>query len=206
MSLCIYCSAIFPRAHQMHSNACRNLLNLTKYELDGFAFCLRIRMHCFSEGLILHVRQHGIVWKYIKWTYSGTEEAYLCSQGRAEVCSHLWEWRQMWNVKLQIFCSQGRGEVRKRHFPYLAMKTIFIRTSDLWQSRLKESAEAKLQIFASPDRDEMRKRNVTSLEVLTEQVRKAELQIFASQGRAEVQKQNFTYLPAKAERKCGSGT
>ena len=30
-----------------------------------------------SEGLILHVRQHEIVWKYIIWTSSGTEEAEL---------------------------------------------------------------------------------------------------------------------------------
>ena len=64
-----------------------------------------------------------------------------------------------------------------------------------------------MQIFGgSPDRDEMRKRNITSLEVLAEQVRKAELQIFASQGRAEAREQNFTYLVVKAERKCGSGT
>ena len=52
----------------------------------------------------------------------------------------------------------------------------------------------------------MWKRNITSLEVLAEQVRKAELQIFASQGRAEVRKQNVTYLVVNAERKCGSGT
>ena len=52
----------------------------------------------------------------------------------------------------------------------------------------------------------MRRRNITSLEVLAEQVRKAELQIFASQGRAEAREQNFTYLAVKAERKCGSGT
>ena len=52
----------------------------------------------------------------------------------------------------------------------------------------------------------MRRRNITSLEVMAEQVRKAELQIFASQGRAEAREQNFTYLAVKAERKCGSGT
>ena len=52
----------------------------------------------------------------------------------------------------------------------------------------------------------MRKWNLTSFEVLAEQVRKAELQIFASEGRAEVREQNFTYLVVKAERKCGSGT
>ena len=71
---------------------------------------------------------------------------------------------------------------------------------------MSESAEGKLQIFGNPGRDEMRKRNFTSLEVLTEQVRKAELQVFASQGRAEVRKQNFTYLAVKTERKCGSTT
>ena len=52
----------------------------------------------------------------------------------------------------------------------------------------------------------MQKRNCKSLEVQTEQVRKAELQIFASQGRAEAREQNFTYLAVKAVRKCGSGT
>ena len=97
----------------------------------------------------------------------------------------------------------------RRNFSYLAMKAECSwrsRSSDLWQSRLSESAEAKLQIFGSPGRDEMRKRNFTSLEVLAEQVRKAELQIFASKGRAEAREQNFTYLAVKAERKCGCGS
>ena len=99
--------------------------------------------------------------------------------------------------------------MRRRNFPYLAMKAECQwrnRSSHLWQSILSESAEAKLHIFESPSRDEMRKRNFTSLEVLAEQVPKAELQIFASQGRAEVWEQNFKYLTVKAERKCGSGT
>ena len=34
-------------------------------------------MSRLSEGLILRVRQHEIVWKYIIGTYSGTEEADL---------------------------------------------------------------------------------------------------------------------------------
>ena len=50
---------------KLNSDTCRNLLNLTKCELDGFDFCLRIRMPRLSGGLILHVRQHEIVWKYI---------------------------------------------------------------------------------------------------------------------------------------------
>ena len=98
--------------------------------------------------------------------------------------SHIWQWRQ--NVS---------------------------RSSDLWQSRLSESAEAKLQIFGSPGRDEMRKRNFTSLEVLAELCQsrqsgsaEAELHIFGSQGRTEVWKWNFTFLTVSAERKCGHGT
>ena len=110
--------------------------------------------------------------------------------------------------------SQGRREVWRRNYLYLAMKAECWwrgRSSDLWQSRLSESA----------GRDEMRKRNFTSLEVLAEQVRKAELDlcqsrqsgsagaklhIFGSQGRAEVRKHNFTFLAVNAERKCGRAT
>ena len=63
---CIYCSAMFPCVREITlGDTCRNLLNLTKCELDGFDFCLRIRMPRLSEGLILHVRQHEIVWHYI---------------------------------------------------------------------------------------------------------------------------------------------
>ena len=51
--------------------------SVTKCELDDFDFCLRVRMPRLSEGLILHVRQREIVWKYIITTYSGTEEAEL---------------------------------------------------------------------------------------------------------------------------------
>ena len=49
---------------KLHSDTCRNLLNLTK-QIDSFDFCLRIRMPRLSKGLIFHVRQHEIVWKYI---------------------------------------------------------------------------------------------------------------------------------------------
>ena len=149
-------------------------------------FCLRIRMPRLSEGLILHVRQHEIVWKYIIWTYSGTEEA------------ELWQSRQS-----------------RSAFTSLGMKAdLKCETTDLLQSRQKGSVEAELPIFgnesrvlvekpifrslavkierkcrsetANLGRDEMWKRNFRSLPVKTEQ--------------------NFTYLAVKAERKCGSGT
>ena len=94
-------------------------------------------------------------------------------------------------AELPIFGNEGRVLVEKPIFRSLAVKT----------ERKCRSETANL---GSPGRDEMR--NVTSLEVLAEQVRKAELQMFASQGIAEVRKQNFIYLAVKAERKCGSGT
>ena len=144
--------------------------------LDGFDFCLRIRMPRLPEGLILQVRQHEIVWKYIIWAYSETEEADLWQSGKTEVRSHLLEWRQIWNVKLQIFCSQGRREVRRRNFPYLAMKAdLKCETTDLLQSRQKESAEA-------------------------------ELPLFGSEGRVLVEKPIFRSLAVKIERKCRSET
>ena len=165
-------------------------------------FCLRIRMLRLSEGLILHVRRHEIVWKYINWTYSGTEEAELWQsrQSRSTFTSlgmkadlkcettDLLQSMQKGSVEaeLPIFGNEGRVLVEKPIFRSLAVKTE--------------------RIFGSPGRDEMWKRNFTSLEVLAEQVRKAELQIFASKGRAEAREQNFTYLAVKAERKCGCGS
>ena len=132
-----------------------------------------------SEGLILHVRQHEIVWKYIIWIYSGTEEAerWQSRQSRSAFTSlgmkadlkcettDLLQSRQKGipEAELPIFGNEGR---------VLVEKPIF---RSYWQSRLSDSAEAKLQIFGSPGRDEMRKRN-------------------------------FTYLAIKEEWKCGSGT
>ena len=164
-------------------------------------FCLRIRMLRLSEGLILHVRRHEIVWKYIIWTYSGTEEAeqkyvhIFGNEGRSE----------MWNYRSFAVNAEGKCGGGTSHI-WQWRQSVSGEADLLWQSRLSESAEAKLQIFGSPGRDEMRKWNFTSLEVLAEQVRKAELQIFASKGRAEAREQNFTYLAVKAERKCGCGS
>ena len=163
-------------------------------------FCLRIRMPRLSEGLILHVRQHEIVWKYIIWTYSGTEEA-------EQKCVH-------------IFGNEGRSEMwNYRSFAVKAKGKCGGGTTHIWQWRQSVSGEADLQIFGSQDWAKVQKRNCKSMEVqaemkcgsgtfevLAEQVRKAELQIFASQDRAEVREQNFTYLAVKAEQKCGGGT
>ena len=98
---------------------------------------------------------------------------------------------QVRKVELQIFGSQGRAEVRKQNFTYLAVKAerkCGSGTSHFWQSMQNESAEVELQIFGSKDRAE------------------EALQFFGSQGRAEVWKRNFRSLAVKTERKCGSST
>ena len=172
-------------------------------------FCLRIRMPRLSEGLILHVRQDDIVWKYIIWTYSGTEKAELWQsrQSRSAFTSlgmkadlkyettDLLQSMQKGSVEaeLPIFSNEGRVLVEKPIFSSLAVKTerkCRSETANLWKSRQRWNAEA----------------DFTSLEILAEQVWKAELQIFASQGRVEARELNFTYLAVKAERKCESGT
>ena len=97
---------------------------------------------------------------------------------------------QVRKTELQIFASQGRAEVRKQNFTYLAVKaerTCGSETSHFWQSRQNESADAELQIIGSKDRAE------------------TELKIFGSQGRAEVRKQYIGSLAVEAEQKCGYG-
>ena len=54
----------YTRIHVKNVKNVKNLLNLTKCELDGFDCLLANKMPRLSEGLILHVRQHEIVWKY----------------------------------------------------------------------------------------------------------------------------------------------
>ena len=83
---------------------------------------------------------------------------------------------QVRKVELQIFASQGRGEVRKQNFTYLAVgaeRKCGSGTSRFWLSVQNESADVELQIFGSKDRAE------------------AELQLFGSQGRAEMRKRNI---------------
>ena len=134
-------------------------------------FCLRIRMPRLSEGLILHVRQHEIVWKYIIWTYSGNEEAELWQsrQIRSAFTSlgmkadlkcettDLLQSRQKGGVEaeLPIFGNEGRVLVEKPIFRSLAVKIeqkCRSETANLWKSRQRWNAEAELHIFGSPGR------------------------------------------------------
>ena len=183
---------------------------------------LRIRM---PEGLLLHVRQHEIVWKYKIWTYSGTEEAELwhSRQSRSAFKSlgmkadlkcettDLLQLMQKGSVEAEfpMFGNEGRVLVEKPIFRSLAVKTerkCRGETANLWKSRQRWNAEAELHIFGSP--------GITSAESGTSDLCQsrqsgsagAELYIFGSKGRAEVRKRNFTFLAVNAERKCGRGT
>ena len=171
-------------------------------------FCLRIRMPRLSEGLILHARQHEILWKYIIWTYSWTEEAefWQSRQSRSAFISLGMkadlkcettdlQSRQKGSVEaeLPIFGNEGRVLVEKPIFRSLAVKIerkCRRETTNLWKSRQRWNAEAELHIFGRPGR--------TSAESGTSDL--------CQSRRAEVREQNFTYLAVKAERKCGSET
>ena len=85
---------------------------------------------------------------------------------------------QVRKAELQIFASQGRAEVRKYNFTYLAVKAerkCRSGTSHFWQPMQNKNADV-------------------------------ELHIFGSQGRAEVWKRNFRSLAVKTDQKCGSST
>ena len=160
-----------------------------------------------SEGLILHVRQHEIVWKYIIWTYSGTEEAELWQSRQSKSAftslgmkvdlkcetTDLLQSRQKGSAEaeLPIFGNEGRVLEEKPIFRSLAVKIerkCRSETANLWKSKQRWNAEAELHIFGSPGRTSA---DFRCLPVKTER---------------KCGKQNFTYLAVKAERKCGSGT
>ena len=155
-------------------------------------FCLRIRMPRLSEGLILHVRQHEIVWKYIIWTYSKTEEA------------ELWQSRQS-----------------RSAFTSLGMKAdLKCETTDLLQSRQKGSVEAELPIFGNEGRVLEEKPTFRFLAVKIERkcrsetgnLWKAEMKCGSGishlwkSWQNKCGKRNFRSLPVKTERKYGSRT
>ena len=220
---------------KLHSDTCRNLLNLTKCELDGFDFCLRIRLPRLSEELILHVRQHEIVWKYIIWTYSGTEEAEVWQWRQSRSASTSWKWRSTDRLQsrqqgsaeaeLPIFDNEGRVLVERPIFRFLAVKIerkCRSETAYLWKSRQRWNAEAELHIFGRSGRTSAESGTSDLCQSRQSGSAEAEHYIFGSQGRAEVRKRNFTFfgnhcrtkvrtwnfrsLAVKTERKCGSGT
>ena len=83
-------------------------------------------------------------------------------------------------AELHIFGSQGRAEVRKRNFTFLAVnaeRKCGRGTSDLWQSRQSGNAEAGTSGL-------WQLRQSRSVE--------AEFQIFSRQDRAEVQPSTLT--------------
>ena len=165
-------------------------------------FCLRIRMPRLSEGLILHVRQHEIVWKYIIWTYRRTEEAELTSLGmKADLkceTTDLLQSRQKGSVEAEIpiIGNKGRVLVEKPIFRSLAVKIerkCRSETENLWKSRQRWNAEAELNIFWSPGRTSAESGTSDLCESRQSGSGGAELHIFGSQGRAEVRKRNFTF-------------
>ena len=184
-------------------------------------FRLRIRMLRLSEGLILHVRRHEIVWKYIIWTYSGTEEAELWQsrQSRSTFTSlgmkadlkcettDLLQSMQKGSVEaeLPIFGNEGKVLVEKPIFRSLAVKTerkCRSETANLWKSRQRWNAEAELHIFGSPGRTSAESGTSDLCQSRQSGNVEAEHQVFGSQGRAEVWKRNFRSLAVKTERKC----
>ena len=169
-------------------------------------FCLRIKMPRLSEGLILHVRQHEIVWKYIIWIYNGTEEAELWQsrQSRSAFTSlgmkadlkckttDLLQSRQKGGVEaeLPIFGNEGRVLVEKPIFRSLAVKIerkCRSETANLWKSRQRWNAEAELHIFWSPGRTSAESGTSDLCQSRQSGSAGAELHTFGSQGRAEVE-------------------
>ena len=185
---------------------------------------LRIRMPRLSEGLILLVRQHEIVWKYKIWPYSGTEEAELWQsrQSRSAFTSlgmkadlkcettDVLQSMQKGSVDVEhpMFGNEGRVLV-KPIFRSMAVKTerkCRSETANLWKSRQWWNAEAEHHIFGSPGRPSAESGTSDLCQSRQSGSAGAELHIFGSKGRAKVRKRNITFLAVNAERKCGRGT
>ena len=156
-------------------------------------FCLRIRMPRLSEGLILHVSQHEIVWEYIIWTCCGTEEA------------ELWQSRQ----SRSAFTSLGmKADLKCATTDLLQSREGKCEggTTHIWQWRQSVSGEADLQIFGSQDWAKVQKRNCKSLEVQAEMKCGSGTSHLLKSWQNKCGKRNFRSLPVKTERKCGSRT
>ena len=87
----------------------------------------------------------------------GSGTSHLGSPGRTRAesgTSDLCQSRESGSAgaELHIFGSQGRAEVRKRNFTFLAVnaeRKCVRGNSDLWQSRQSGNAEAEHQVFGS---------------------------------------------------------
>ena len=74
-----------------------------------------------SEGLILHVRQHEIVWKYIiniQRNRGSKTLAIKVEQKCGGITLRMKAGRKCGKAELQIFGNQGTVEMRKRNFTY----------------------------------------------------------------------------------------
>ena len=146
-----------------------------------------------SEGLILHVRQHEIVWKYIIWTTAELRRQNFDSQGRADVRSH--------------YRNEGRSEMwNYRSFAVKTEGKCGGGTPRIFQWRQSVSGEADLQIIGSQDWAKVQKRNCKSLEVQAEMKCGSGTSHLWKSWQNKCGKRNFRSLPVKAERKCGSRT
>ena len=167
-----------------------------------------------SEGLILHVRQHEIHNMNLQRNWGGRTLAV-----KAEVRSHLWEWRSTdllqsrqkgsAEAELPIFGNEGRVLVEKPIFRSLAAmieRKCRSETANLWKSRQRLNAEAELHIFGSPGRTSAESGTSDLCQSRQSGSAEAEHYIFGSQGIAEVRKRSFTYLAINAKQKCGRGT
>ena len=119
---------------------------------------------------------------------------------------------QVRKAELQIFASQGRAEVPKQNFTYLAVnagrkggsgtshfwqsvqnESADVETSDLWQLFLAVKAEQKCGSGTSGLWQSRQSRSV-----------EAEFQIYSRQDRAEVRKQHCRSLTVQSSWTCGS--
>ena len=165
------------------------------------------------------------MWKYIIWTYSGTEEAELWQsrQSRSAFTSlgmkadlkckttDLLQSIQKGSAEaeLLIFGNEGRVLVEKPVFRSLAVKIerkCRSETANLWKTRQRWNAEAELHIFGSYGRSNAESGTSDLWQSRQSGSAEAELYIFSSQDRAEVRNWNFTFLAVNAEWKCGRGT
>ena len=191
---CIYCLAIFHVLAKLHSDTYRNLLNLTKCELDGFDF-------------LLANKDASSLWR----ANPSCKKARNCVKIYNMNLQRNWGGRTL-AVKAEqkyvyIFWNEGRSEMwNYRSFAVNAEGKCGGGTSHIWQWRQSVSGEADLQIFGSQDWAKVQKRNCKSLEVQAEMKCGSGTSHIWKSWQNKCGKRNFRSLPVKAERKRGSRT